>query len=101
MKTLETIIGKTAYWGLHTFIAVQDPSNSNKVRIDVYRNLPYVIENFYYFDINHPKQIEEESLNESSSLRFYTGKLHNWNGTSKLDEFLECFKHVTKSNSIL
>ncbi len=111
---MKQIINKVAYWGSHTFVATADKHEGKDIiRIDVYRNLPKIHENFYF--VENKEQILEMSLDEKCSLRFYTGDLSrnhrktkdiqrkNKNGrmvsekeafyTLGIDEFIEAFKY--------
>jgi hypothetical protein len=75
MKDLEKIIGKKAYWGMHTFEATKDTINGKKVvRIEVYRNVPRTYERTFF--IHSKEQFVADSGNETQSLKFFTGNLN-------------------------
>jgi len=76
MKNLEKIIGKKAYWGMHTFEATKDIiDGEDVVKIEVYRNVPRKYETTFF--IQSREQLLDDSGDETKSLRFFTGNLGN------------------------
>lgn len=88
MKNLEKIIGKKAYWGMHTFEATKDIiDGEDVVRIEVYRNVPRKYETTFF--IQSREQLLDDSGDETKSLRFFTGNFKY----IAVDDFIEAFRH--------
>ena len=91
---MKNIIGKTAYWGRHTFEATK---HNKGIQLTIFRNCPKKLETIYRFNS------VEDLINDSKEpmVNLYIGSLDGTRYVDNvevktIDYFLSCFKHKTK-----